>query len=153
MSIEYLYWCKHSLCPCFDTYHGYKKMDTPRNEYVDGEHMFPDRKHIYGGIYTLCEKGMLGYGINPPYLRDSCKHDDILIVVVERGHSIRTTKILGCLTAIIHNSRCIEINNIASRTGHSGIGTNLMHHLLEVSRNCGFSVCILHLCTFKTPTF
>jgi hypothetical protein len=118
-------------------------MDTPRVEYIDGAHMYPDRKHIYGGIYKLSMHGMIGYGINPDYLRASCKHDDILIIVVERGKSIQTTKILGCLTAIIHNSRCIEINNIGTRSHHGGIGTNLMHHLLEVSRHCGFSVCVL----------
>jgi hypothetical protein len=118
-------------------------MDTPRVEYIDGAHMYPDRKHIYGGIYNLSMHGMIGYGINPDYLRASCKHDDILIIAVERGKSIQTTKIVGCLTAIIHNSRCIEINNIGTRSHHGGIGTNLMHHLLEVSRHCGFSVCIL----------
>jgi len=118
-------------------------MHTPRVEYIDGAHMYPDRKHIYGGIYNLSTQGMIGYGINPDYLRASCKHDDILIIAVERGKSIQTTKILGCLTAIIHNSRCIEINNIGTRSHHGGIGTNLMHHLLEASRHCGFSVCIL----------
>ena len=148
--MEFLYWCNHEFCPCFDNYTGYIKMENSRNDYIEGIHY--NEPNIYGGIVTLSILGMLGYGIQPRYVRDSCKHDDILIIAVERGPTIETTKILGFITAIIQNKRCIEINIIGSRSGHSGIGSTLMYHLLEVSRNCGFSVCILkslvHAMTF-----
>jgi hypothetical protein len=87
---------------------------------------------------------MLGVGINPDYILNACLNDDILLVAVEPvTTTITKTKILGFVSLNIHNSRCIEINVIASRNNHGGVGTTLMFHALQIARSCGFNICFL----------
>jgi len=143
--MEFLYWCSHSLCPCFDDYPEYRNMSVvPRETIVRGTHPTGQGRHLYGGIYQLARHNMLGVGINPEYILHACMNDDILIVAVEPITStITQTKILGFVSLNIHNNRCIEINVIASRNNHGGVGTTLMYHILKIARTCGFSVCFL----------
>ena len=143
--MEFLYWCSHPLCPCFDNYPDYRNMTVvPRETIVRGTHPTGQGRHLYGGIYQLARHNMLGVGINPEYILNACMNDDILIVAVEPITStITQTKILGFVSLNIHNSRCIEINVIASRNNHGGVGTTLMYHILRLARSCGFSVCFL----------
>lgn len=143
--MEFLYWCSHPLCPCFDTYPNYRNMSIiPRETLIRGTHPTGEGKHLYGGIYQLARYNMLGVGINPNYILDACTHDDILIVAVEPiTTTITETKILGFVSLNIHNPRCIEINVIASRNNHGGVGTTLMYHILHIARKCKFNVCFL----------
>lgn len=144
--MEFFYWCNHPLCPCFDQYPEFKNMSVvPRELIVRNTYPIPDQgQHIYGGIYQLARHKMLGVGINPDYILNACLNDHILLVAVEPVRTtITKTKILGFVSLNIHNSRCIEINVIASRNNHGGVGTTLMFHALQIARSCGFSVCFL----------
>ena len=144
--MEFFYWCSHPLCPCFDQYPEFQNMSVvPRELIVRNTYPIPGRgQHIYGGIYQLARHKMLGVGINPDYILNACLNDNILLVAVEPvSTTITKTKILGFVSLNIHNSRCIEINVIASRNNHGGVGTTLMFHALRIARSCGFSVCFL----------
>jgi hypothetical protein len=144
--MEFFYWCSHPLCPCFDQYPEFQNMSVvPRELIVRNTYPIPGRgQHIYGGIYQLARHKMLGVGINPNYILNACLNDNILLVAVEPvSTTITKTKILGFVSLNIHNSRCIEINVIASRNNHGGVGTTLMFHALRIARSCGFSVCFL----------
>ena len=144
--MEFFYWCSHPLCPCFDQYPEFQNMSVvPRELIVRNTYPIPGRgQHIYGGIYQLARHKMLGVGINPDYILNACLNDNILLVAVEPvTTTITKTKILGFVSLNIHNSRCIEINVIASRNNHGGVGTTLMFHALRIARSCGFSVCFL----------
>ena len=147
--MEFLYWCNPNqgpLCECFNGYSDFRDMSVvPRDLLVRHTYPIPGRgQHIYGGIYQLARHKMLGVGINPDYILDACLNDDMLLIAVEPITSnITKTKILGFVSLKIHNSRCIEINVIASRNNHGGVGTTLMYHILKAARHCGFSVCFL----------
>jgi hypothetical protein len=150
--MEFLYWCNPSqpnhspICECFYKYADFRDMSVvPRDLLVRHTYPIPGRgQHIYGGIYQLARYKMLGVGINPDYILNAALNDDILLVAVEPiTTTITKTKILGFVSLNIHNERCIEINVIASRNNHGGVGTTLMYHVLKAARQCGFNVCIL----------
>ena len=144
--MEFFYWCSHPLCPCFNQYPEFNDMSVvPRELIVRNTYPIPGRgQHIYGGIYQLARHNMLGVGINPEYILNACLNDNILLVAVEPvTTTITQTKILGFVSLNIHNARCIEINVIASRNNHGGVGSTLMFHALKIARSCGFSVCFL----------
>jgi N-acetylglutamate synthase-like GNAT family acetyltransferase len=107
---------------------------------------------------------MLGSGINWKYLKSACNDDPVFVVAIERKgpndsnsspnssnenadeyiKAIHKTRILGCMTAKIHNDRCLEIDTISTRSNHTGVGTNMMFRLLDAAREGLFNVCLLN---------
>jgi len=156
--MDFLYWCTDpQLCQVFDKYNYINMNAYPKDIVMKGNHPIPGQpRHIYGGIYALSRLGMLGSGISSGYLRDACIQDPIFLVAIEKMKPaaypiredtlsfIQSTRILGCITAKIHNDRCIEIDTVSSRSHHTGVGANLMATLLEVAKYGSFNVCLLN---------
>jgi len=156
--MDFLYWCSNTdLCQRFNEYDNYIHMDPfPRDIVIKGVHYIPgEPMHLYGGIYTLSSRGMLGTGITREYLVDACRKNHIFIVAIDKVDplypitdesidAIQHSRILGCITANILNDRCIEIDTISSRSGYSGVGTNLMFKLLDVAKESSMNVGILN---------
>lgn len=158
--MDFLYWCSNTeLCMSFNDYTDYIHMDPyPRDIVIKGNHPIPgEPRHVYGGIYTLSSLGMLGTGISRSYLVNACRENHIFIVAIEKINpilyhqvtdetieAIQNTRILGCITAKIHNDRCIEIDTISSRSHHTGVGANLMFKLLDVAKESSMNVCLLN---------
>ena len=170
--MEFLYWCSNTqLCQVLQTSEDYRSMNHySRDVVVKGVHKIPRKpKHLYGGIVSLSRAGMLGSGMNWKYLKIACNDDPVFVVAIERKgpnrspnqssnsspnnsqnytdeyiKEIHKTRILGCMTAKIHNDRCIEIDTISTRSNHTGVGTNMMFRLLDAAREGLFNVCLLN---------
>jgi N-acetylglutamate synthase-like GNAT family acetyltransferase len=157
--MDFLFWCSDTeLCPAFNEQDGYVNMNQySRDIVIKGNHPIPgEPMHVYGGIYTLSTLGIFGSTISRNYLVKACNKNHIFIVAIksisprlyetitdETIHAIQHTPIVGCITAKIHNERCIEIDTISSRNNHVGVGTNLMFKLLDVAKECLLNVCLL----------
>lgn len=165
--MDFLYWCSNTqLCQVLESSEDYHSMNSySRDVVIKGTHRIPGKpRHLYGGIVSLSRANMLGSGINWKYLRKACNEDTVFVVAMERKgpnrtpnnnnnnsnatdefiQSIHRTRILGCMTANIHNDRCIEIDTISTRSNHTGVGTNMMFRLLDAAREGLYNVCLLN---------
>lgn len=167
--MDFLYWCSNTqLCQVLDTSEDYHSMNSySRDVVIKGTHQIRGKpRHLYGGIVSLSRAGMLGSGINWKYLRNACNEDAVFVVAIERKgpnrsnnsnnsnssnenadefiKGIHKSRILGCMTANIHNDRCIEIDTISTRSNHTGVGTNMMFRLLDAAREGLYNVCLLN---------